>query len=233
MLILEDVLTAEEVAAIQTALSEAEFEDGRATAKGAAADVKHNLQAARDGNTQVPLDDLVIGALTRQKQFRNWAFPARFALPLYSNYEPGMAYGAHTDAAIMGKTQPMRTDVSITVFLNDPESYDGRELHLENDSGGTKVKLPAGHAVAYNTTAIHQVMPVTRGERLVAVTWAQSFVVDPGMRRILYDMNRVCAKPKAVEPNSEESRMLQNCYHNPLRRFSAPQSSIAAECEGG
>ncbi|MCL4121129.1 UNVERIFIED_CONTAM: hypothetical protein GTU68_015641 [Idotea baltica] len=222
MLILKNVLSADEVAAIQSALNDAEFVDGRATAKGSAARVKNNLQVARDGAEPAPLDDLIIGALTKQTQFRDWALPARFALPLYCRYEPGMAYGQHTDSPMMGNTQPMRTDVSITVFLSDPQSYDGGELRLISDSGNIDVKLPAGQAVVYNTTAIHEVLPVTNGERLVAVTWAQSYVVDEHLRRILYDMKRVQTGLAEKLADSDESQLLDNCYHNLLRRFAAP-----------
>ena len=222
MLILENVLTADEVSAIQTALNDAEFVDGRATAGESAAKVKNNLQVARDGAEPAPLDNLVIGALTRQQQFRDWALPVRFALPLYSRYEPGMAYGQHIDSPIMGNAQPMRTDVSITVFLSSPESYDGGELRLHSDSHHSDIKLPVGHAVVYDTTAIHEVRPVTRGVRLVAVTWAQSYVVDEHLRHVLYDMKRVRTKLTEQSPNSNESRLLDNCYHNLLRRFAAP-----------
>ena len=219
MLILPNVLSSEELEAVRGALSDAEFVDGKATASGLAADVKKNLQVARDGEEAAPLDQLIVGALTRHPLLQQWALPKRVLLPRYSKYEPGMEYGPHTDAPVMGGAQPLRSDVSITLFLNPPDTYDGGELSIQAETGSIQVKLPAGHAVAYSTNAIHQVMPVTRGERLAAVTWAQSYVPEENLRRILQDMHTALDLLARSQPHSPEHRLVDKCYNNLLRRF--------------
>jgi PKHD-type hydroxylase len=218
MIILENVLSAEEVALARSSLEDVEFVDGRVTASGAAASAKHNLQAARDTDDPAPLDRAIVGALSRHELFRRWAIPQRFSAPLYSCYKPGMEYGPHVDAPLMGLEHPVRTDVSITLFLSGPDEYDGGELQIEAETGALQVKLPAGHAVAYSTQAVHQVRAVTRGQRLAAVTWAQSFVREEGLRRILADMDRVLSSLRERMPDSAESRMLDAAYNNLLRR---------------
>jgi PKHD-type hydroxylase len=221
MHILRQALTADELTAIRGALDhpEAVFESGKLTAGQGAAGVKHNLQLKREGPEATPLDQLVVAALSRHALFQAWAMPLRFAAPTFSRYEPGMAYGVHVDRAIMGVGNPIRSDVSVTVFLNAPEEYDGGELIVESPGGNRAVKLAAGDAFVYATTALHQVSPVTRGRRLVAVVWAQSLVRDEGMRQILFDMHAVCASLHDTQPESVEARLLSKAHSNLLRKL--------------
>ena len=136
-----------------------------------------------------------------------------------------MAYGAHVDNPMMAAETggpALRTDVSVTVFLNAPEDYDGGELQIKGDRGDAKIKLPAGDAVVYPTGAIHQVLPVTKGERRVAVSWMQSMIADPTRRRIVYELDLVCQSLHAKMPNSDEHRALMRNYGNLLRLWAEP-----------
>ena len=216
---LPQVLTAEEVAALRDALASAVFEDGKATAGAAIRSVKVNEQVARNSENMADLDALVLGALSRHVLFTSLVQPKRLLAPIYSRYRPGMHYGMHVDNPILGGVQPMRTDVSITLFLSDPSSYDGGELTIESPGGARQIKLPAGDAILYPTTAFHQVEPVTRGERLVAVTWAQSYVRDTELRQILHDLNTVAQVLSENNPKAAEALLLAKCHSNLLRKF--------------
>jgi PKHD-type hydroxylase len=211
---LRNVLTSEELTAVTGALAVAEFEDGKLTADDAIKHVKKNLQLKRDGPEPIPLDTLVVGALARHPVLRAWGMPRRFAAPLYSKYEPGMAYGAHVDASVMGIGNPIRADLSFTLFLSPPTDYDGGELAIETSAGSHRVKLPAGDAIVYSTYELHQVLPVTRGARLVAVTWAQSLVRDPRMRQILFDLNVATQSLTEKAPDALEVKLLQRALSN-------------------
>ena len=217
MHLLEGVLSAEELALIRQALELASFEDGKLTASGLAAAAKKNLQLKREGAEAEALDRTIVAALSRHAIFCAAVLPKQFVAPLYSRYEPGMHYGAHVDAALMGPDARVRSDVSITVFLNDPSEYDGGELVIELPGGLREVKLAAGSAVAYSTYAVHEVKPVTRGCRLVAVTWAESRVRDPLMREVLFDLHAVSNALRETRPGSVEIRLLQKAVINLLR----------------
>jgi PKHD-type hydroxylase len=216
---LPQVLTAEEVAASRDALADAIFEDGKATAGPAVKSSKINEQVAREQEDVSDLDSLVLSALSRHALFTSLVQPKRLLAPLYSRYRPGMRYGTHIDNPILGGAQPMRADVSITLFLSDPSSYDGGELTIESPGGARQIKLPAGDAIVYSTTAFHQVEPVTRGERLVAVTWAQSYVRDSELRQILHDLNAVVQSLLEQNPKAPQTQLLAKCHSNLLRRF--------------
>jgi len=191
MLILKSVLTAEHLAEIQAEVAEIGFADGKGTAQGAAARAKSNLELARGERTDA-LGNRVLAAVRRQPQFEAYALPHKIRLPIISGYEPGMTYGDHVDAPVMGAgpIHATRTDLSMTLFLSPPEDYDGGELVLHTPEAQARVKLPAGHAVVYPTVHIHRVEPVTRGRRLAAVTWIQSRVRDHEDRRLIYDLDR-------------------------------------------
>lgn len=222
MIALPGVLTGEELKLVREFLDHAEFEDGKLTAKGAAAERKQNLQAARskDAEGLNALDQVVVAALGRHAVFQAWAWPRRVTAPLYARYEPGMHYGPHVDSSLMGVEPPLRTDVSLTVFLNDPGEYDGGELAVDLGGGAvSRVKLPAGTAFAYPTTALHQVMPVTRGLRLVAVLWAQSYARDPRVREAVFDLRSVLQSVHSSKPTSVEAQLLQKTLSNLERLF--------------
>lgn len=214
--IIPDVLSPESLVTINAALKDAPFEPGKATAKGRAIDIKHNLQLSPQAPSAAALHQQIVGALSANPQFQNLVFPGRYMPPLIARYLPGMGYGRHVDSVYMG-SPTMRSDISVTLFLNNPDDYEGGELCLETMTGEEAHKLPAGHAIVYDTNLIHRVAEVTRGERLVAVTWVQSLVRDDLMRHILYDFWQVWKSLEQVAPDSEESLLQCKAYHNLLR----------------
>jgi len=216
------VLPASEASEITAALETWKFVDGKATAFGMAAQVKKNLQAERGEPT--PIDQHILAALRANQTLTSFAYPKLLAIPQFARYEPGMEYGTHVDGAIMGGgsgTPVFRTDFAMTLFLAPPDSYDGGELIIEDDFGEQEIKLDAGEAVVYSANALHRVAPVTRGVRMVAVTWIQSSVRDERMRQILFDLGRAmdAAGPK-VEPHTQ--LLLAKCHQNLLRLVVEP-----------
>lgn len=220
MIVLPSVLNGEELRLMREFLDNAHFEDGKLTAPGAAA--KKNEQAARDKDPQAlsTLDAVVSEALSRHELFRAYAWPRRLSAALYARYDPGMHYGAHVDAPLMGGSPQMRSDISITIFLNEPSEYDGGELAVDFGSGVVQqAKLPAGDAVVYSTTMVHQVRPITRGRRLVAVLWAQSYARDPRVREALFDLRAGVGSLRAKAPAAVEVRLLEKTLNNLERYF--------------
>ena len=185
LLYIADLLDAASVERLRAWLSGAEFSDGRATAGSEARKVKHNEQVGRTDPDLADMQMLVTKRLHEHRLFSMAARPKIIRPPLFSRYVPGMDYGSHVDNALMGG---MRTDLSLTVFLSDPESYEGGELVIESTAGEQDIKLPAGSAVLYPTTALHRVAPVRSGQRLAAVTWVRSLVRDAEAREILFDL---------------------------------------------
>lgn len=185
-LCLANVLDADTLRAIRTTLASSVFEDGGRTAGWHARGVKHNQQAVSAGAAKLVLD-----ALQSHPLFHSAVLPARVRTPIFSRYLPGMSYGMHVDDALMGGTDPIRSDLAVTVFLSEGAEYDGGELVLETHSGTVPYRLEAGQAVVYPATCLHRVAPVTRGERLAAVLWVQSYVRDAAQREILFDLDTV------------------------------------------
>jgi PKHD-type hydroxylase len=162
-----------------------------------------------------------MGNLVRHPVYRGGALPLHVASPLYVRYRPGMAYGDHLDDPIMGTGGVMyRSDVAVTVFLNAPEEYDGGELVIRTAAGEHAVKSAAGDAVLYPAGSIHHVNPVTRGERLAAVTWVQSLVRDAGRRELLYGLNAAREKLLQSAPEAEETAQVNAAYLNLIRMWS-------------
>lgn len=189
-LILQEVLAAEDLARVRTELSEINFVSGKRTAGAAARGVKENLQADGSEPRVKELERFVLDALYRHPLFDISARPARISRLLFSRYEPGMTYGAHTDDALMGRGEDkLRTDLAFTIFLADRASYEGGALVVTTALGEQEIALEAGDAILYPAGSIHYVAPVTRGARLAAVGWVQSFVADPGQRELLFDLS--------------------------------------------
>jgi len=137
---------------------------------------------------------MLLQAFSRSQEFRDFAFPALIAPPFLTRYRPGMKYGFHTDAAFIRMPQgELRSDLSCTVFLNNPEDYEGGSLHVRYGDVDIRIKLKAGEAIVYPSDTLHEVEPVTRGERLVAITFIQSRIADPFRRNLLFDLNEVAA----------------------------------------
>ncbi|MEZ5823816.1 MAG: Fe2+-dependent dioxygenase [Geminicoccaceae bacterium] len=183
---LGDVLDSEELAGINSILSKLEFVDGRATAGWNARLVKNNEQAGSSAGLR-QVQDRLTRALERHEMFAAFALPRRILPPIIARYGEGKAYGDHVDDAVMGQP-PMRTDLSCTLFLSPPESYEGGELVAVGRDGEEAIKLPAGAAVIYPSDTLHRVEPVRSGIRMVAVTWIQSLVRDRAVREILLDL---------------------------------------------
>ncbi|MGB5834838.1 MAG: Fe2+-dependent dioxygenase [Thiohalocapsa sp.] len=221
LLKLSELLNAAQLDKMQSLLADAEFVDGRLTAGFAAAKVKHNQEMRQDPKRMQLLIRILIASLSHNEQFRFGALPHRVADPIFARYQPGMAYGDHVDDPIMGSSGPrFRTDVSMTIFLNPPEAYDGGELVIRTSFGGRKVKLPAGDAVMYPSSSLHRVAEVTRGERLVALTWVQSYVRDPARRELLYELNQARELLLRQAPDADETGLLDRSYSNLVRMWS-------------
>ena len=205
---------------IHEVLAGAQFVDGRLTAGFAAARVKHNLEMQQDPERIKLIIRILMASLAHNERFRFGALPHRVADPIVARYEPGMTYGDHVDDPIMGTTGPrFRTDVSMTIFLNPPEAYEGGELTIRTPFGDRQVKLPAGDAVIYPSSSLHKVAEVTAGERLVALTWIQSYVRDAARRELLYELNLAREGLLKEAPGTETTGYVDRSYANLLRMW--------------
>lgn len=206
---------------INQVVAKSGYQDGRATAGDVAARVKRNEELVTEPEQQQLLNRILMAAVGHNTTFRNAALPNRVADFIFARYQPGMTYGYHVDDPIMGGAGPkFRTDVSMTVFLNDADSYEGGELVIRTTFGDKRVKGNAGDAVVYPSSSLHQVAPVTAGERCVALTWMQSFVRDPAQREILFEMNLTRESLMAEEPESDRCQLLDRSYTNLVRMWS-------------
>lgn len=202
-------------------LGGAPFVDGKLSAGNAAARVKNNQEVARDATELDNLNDIVMNSLVQHPVYRAAALPLRVAAPYYARYTPGMTYGEHVDDPIMGVDgMPYRCDVAITLFLSNTNDYDGGELAVHTPFGMQLVKLPAGDAIMYPASSLHQVTPVTRGERLVAVTWLQSAVRDPAQRELLYELHLAREQLMRAAPDAVETAQVNRSYVNLVRMWS-------------
>ena len=221
LLRLEGVLTPDQLQGAREMLAKVKFVDGKASAGMAASRVKNNQEADRQAQEIGALDNLVMGSLVRHPVYRAGALALKVATPFYARYVPGMHYGDHVDDPVMGGEDGLyRTDIAITIFLNEPESYDGGELTVNAAFGEQKIKLPAGDAVMYPASSLHRVAEVTRGERLVAVTWVQSLVRDPARRELLYELNQVRERLLKEAPEAEDTTRINAIYVNLVRMWS-------------
>jgi len=215
ILSIADVLSAADVAAIRAGLARASFVEGAKTAGWAAQAVKANLQAA-DGPEIEGLRALIEARLMENEVFVLATRPKTVVGPLLSRYLAGHAYGTHVDNALI---EGMRTDVSFTLFLCDPGSYDGGELIIEETSGEEAFKLPAGSVVCYPATTLHRVAPVMRGERLAAAGWVRSYVRDPRQRELLFDLETARRRLFEREGKTAEADLLAKCTANLVRMW--------------
>jgi len=221
LLRIPSVLSREELETVRRLLAGASFVDGKLSAGQVARRVKHNQEVDRHALREMDaLNNLVMNRLVQHPLYRNGTLALRVAAPYYARYTPGMQYGDHVDDPIMGSDgQLYRSDISITVFLNPPSDYDGGELVINTAFGEQQVKFPAGDAVLYPSSSLHRVAPVTRGERLVAVTWLQSLVRDPVQRELLFELNTVREHLLAAAPESEDAKLVNKTYVNLVRMW--------------
>jgi PKHD-type hydroxylase len=216
LIMIANVLDAGDLRTLRNKLEEVRYVDGRQTAGREARTVKRNEQVDRADPVLAEMQGLVTDRLVDNRLFAMATRPHVVRPPLFSRYEPGMAYGSHVDDAIMGG---MRTDLSVTVFLSEPDAYEGGELVIESAGGEQDVKLPAGAAVVYPTTFLHRVAPVTAGERLAAVTWVRSLVRDAAARELLFDLETARHALFERLGKTPELDLLAKTQSNLLRRW--------------
>jgi PKHD-type hydroxylase len=221
MLHIPGVLNAEQVKTMRERLGAGDWVDGRASVGSQGAQVKRNRQLAEGSPLTLELGQLVSAALMAHPQFFSSVLPLRILPPFFNSYAGGGHYGAHVDGAIRMQRggAPVRTDVSCTVFLSDPDEYEGGELSVIDAYGTHDVKLPAGDAIVYASTSIHEVQPVTSGERLASFLWVQSMVRDDWKRAMLYELDTNIQALRAKFGDGPELVGLTGHYHNLLRQW--------------
>jgi PKHD-type hydroxylase len=219
------VLEPSQVADFRKRLSAAGWAHGRMTAGFQSARAKNNLQLPENDPVAGELSGAVRAALDRNPLFFAAALPRRVFTPLFNRYGVGNGFGDHVDNAIRYEQngasawQPVRTDLSATLFLTEPEEYDGGELVIGANTGIQRVKLPAGDLVLYSATTVHRVEPITRGERLASFFWIQSMVRDDGKRALLFDLDVAIQGLNKDHPDHPSAVELVGVYHNLLRRW--------------
>ena len=217
---IKGILDQDQLATVQQLIKAGEFSDGSSSAGMAARRVKHNKELVLKQTQMSDLNNLVMGSLVKHPVYRSAAMPLKTAAPYYAHYKKGMSYGEHVDDPIMGQGEIYRSDVSVTIFLNSPEDYDGGELVIQTSFGEQQVKLPAGDAILYPSSSVHRVAEVTRGERQVAVSWIQSLVKESERRALLHDLNQAREKLLHEKPDSDETRQVNQSYINLVRMWS-------------
>lgn len=221
LITIANVLNAQQIAQVHTLLQQARFIDGKLSAGMTAKKVKHNEEAAQDTELHQQLNNIVMGALVQHPTFQLAVLPHRIATPFYARYRQGMTYGDHVDDPVMGPPGGRyRSDVSTTIFLNNPDDYEGGELVVRTPFGDQKTKLTAGAAVIYPSGSLHHVAEVTSGERLVAVTWSQSMIRDAEKRALLYELGTAREKLLQTQGESDETRKVDVSYVNLVRMWS-------------
>ncbi len=223
MITVPQVLTAEQVRHFRERLAQADWSDGRATAGHLASQVKNNLQLSEDAPASRELGDLVLQALGRHPLFLSGALPLKVLPPRFNRYEGGGTYGPHVDAAVFsvpGTPHRVRSDLSATLFLSDPEEYEGGELTVSDTYGEHSVKLPAGDMVLYPGSSLHHVTPVTRGTRLASFFWVQSLVRDDAQRALMLELDGAIQQLAVDAPGHPSLSRLTGVYHNLLRQWS-------------
>jgi len=216
----QQLLTPEQLQQVAALLQQIPFEDGKNTATGTAKEVKNNMQATRDENPyKRQLQQIVFAAVAGHPLVQAAVMPKNILPPIISKYSNGMEYGWHTDSPVMTIDYTVRADLSMTLFLSDPESYKGGELVIHTPSGFVNYKLAKGDAIIYPTTRLHCVNPVTEGERVACVTWLQSLVKDTEKREILFQVKTIQERIAAKDLKSEENLLLLQVYSNLMRMW--------------
>ena len=222
LLQIPDVLTAEQVAHARHMLDTADWVDGRVTAGHQSTQVKDNMQLPEDHPVGRELGDMILEALQRNALFISAALPLRVFPPLFNRYRGGQSFGNHVDNAIRqisGTHLRIRTDLSATLFLGEPEEYDGGELVVEDTYGSHSVKLPAGDLIIYPSTSLHNVTPIARGSRIASFFWIQSLIRDVSQRALLFDLDMSIIGLTRDHPEHPSIVSLTAIYHNLLRQW--------------
>jgi PKHD-type hydroxylase len=213
-LLIDEFLTQDELQRLRSMAEQAQFTDGIGTADDMPDQHKHNLQYVPDGENLRTITQLVSNGIGRSTAVQDGALIRQMMPPMMSKYTDGMEYKSHLDTPFMHCNGPLRADLSMTLFLSDPETYDGGELVLETEFGECKIKQPAGGAVFYSTRLYHHVTPITRGERVAVVTWMQSHIGDPAKRKVIGELWR--AYELIVEIKGEDSDEARRLMHSLL-----------------
>lgn len=222
LLQIPSVLTALQVREARALLDAAEWVDGRVTAGHQSARAKNNEQVPESHPAARQVGETIVAALARNPLFRSAALPLHVFPPLFNRYTGGQSFGSHVDNAVRqvgGTTHQLRTDLSATLFLSEPDEYDGGELVIEDTFGVQSVKLAAGSMILYPASSLHHVRPVTRGARVSSFFWIQSMVRDDGERTLLFDLDLSIQRLGADYPEHASVLQLTGVYHNLLRRW--------------
>jgi PKHD-type hydroxylase len=218
-----DVLSKDEVAYFRRIMDAADWEDGRSTAGAQSALVKRNEQLPPDSEVARALGNRIVSALTANPRFISAAIPLQIFPPLFNRYaaSDGHQFGIHVDNAIRGDRltgMRIRTDLSVTLFLSEPDDYDGGELVIEDNYGSHEIKLPAGDLVVYPASSLHLVTPVTRGTRVASFFWLQSMVRDAHARAMIFDLDTaIQSLVERLGRDDPETVKLTGIYHNLIR----------------
>lgn len=224
--VIENLLDRSAVRAMRERLAQAAWIDGAGTAGSRSVAVKQNLQLDRADPLAVELGQVILRRLGHDPLFTSAALAEKIWPPVFNCYQDGGHYGTHSDAALMRLPEAnltIRSDLSATLFLSDPDEYDGGELVIEESFGGQAVKLAAGDMVLYPSSSLHQVAPVTRGQRICAILWLQSAVADAAARELLFDLDQSiqALTPGRAKDDPAINRLI-HVYHNLLRRWAQP-----------
>jgi PKHD-type hydroxylase len=224
LICIEDVLTRAEIADCRALLDQADWEDGRASAGAQSAMVKDNLQVAPERSDEGRrAQEIILRALSTQTVFLSAALPKTILPPMFNRYGVGQSFGVHVDNAIRvipHTGEQMRADISATLFLDEPEDYDGGELVVETAFGPQEIKLPAGHLALYPASSLHHVLPITRGQRNACFFWVQSMVRDDSRRATLFDLDSSIQELSADFGAATPSLVrLAGVYHNLIRAW--------------
>ena len=223
MIVIEKILSEEEINHYRQQLVECPWGDGGKTAMGMAASVKNNNQADSSDAKVSQLANHLLSRIGETPKIVSAALPHKIFPPCFNRYSETEEYGYHVDSAIMripNTADVLRSDVSMTTFLSEPEEYDGGELIISTEFGQQQIKLPAGYAVVYPSSSLHKVTAVTRGQRLAAITWMQSMISDASIRQNLYQLDQTI-QTLIKENNTSRAELdnLHNVYHNLIRQF--------------
>ena len=224
MLHIPEVLTPTQLAEIRQQLDAADWVDGKATVGAQGAQVKNNRQLPETSPVGMALGQIILKALVNHPMFFAAALPMRYMPPLFNRYEGGEHYGFHIDGSVRtipGSNLSLRTDLSCTLFLSEPDDYDGGELIVADTYGEHEVKLPAGDLILYPSSSLHKVEPVTRGARVSSFFWIQSMVADDGKRSMLFELDQNIQALRDKVGDSPEIIGLTGHYHNLLRQWAS------------
>jgi PKHD-type hydroxylase len=221
LLQIEAVLSADQVAQFRDRLAQSDWVDGKVTAGEQSARAKRNLQVPEDAPVARELSEIVLTALGRNPEFVSAALPLKVFPPLFNRYDAGMAFDTHVDNAIrFAGPVRYRTDISATLFLTDPQDYEGGELIIEDSFGEHAVKLPAGDMILYPASSLHRVAPITAGSRWASFFWAQSMVKSAEQRALLFSLDQtIQALSARIGQGEPEVVSLAGTYNNLLRTW--------------